>query len=34
MNISLVEAELFHVDEQTDRYDEANSRFPKFSERA
>ena len=26
--------ELFHADRRTDRYDEANSRFSQFSERA
>jgi hypothetical protein len=29
-----VGAELFHLDGQTDRHDEANSRFLKFCERA
>jgi len=28
-----VQAESFHADEQTDRYDEANSHFSKFCER-
>jgi len=27
MTIRLVEAELFHADEQTDRHNQANSRF-------
>jgi hypothetical protein len=34
MKIRPVGAELFHADEQTDRYDEANSRFLQFFERA
>jgi len=29
-----VEAQLFHVDGQRDRHDEANSRFSQFCERA
>jgi hypothetical protein len=29
-----MEAELFHADGQTDRHDEANSRFSQFCERA
>jgi hypothetical protein len=32
MNIHPVGAEVFHVDGQTDRHDEANSRFSQFSE--
>jgi len=32
--IRLVGAELFHADEQTDRHDEANSRFSQFCESA
>ena len=31
MKIRPVGAELFHADEQTDRHDEANSRFRKFA---
>jgi len=34
MKILLVETELFPVDRQTDRSDEANSRFPRFCESA
>jgi hypothetical protein len=34
MKIRLVGAELFLVDRQTDRNDEANSRFPQFCESA
>ena len=34
MNIRPVGAELFHVDGRTDRYDEANSSFSQFWERA
>jgi len=34
MKIRPVGSELFPVDEQTDRHDEANSRFPQFRERA
>ena len=38
MKICTVEAELLHVDGQTDerteRYDEANGSFPQFCERA
>ena len=34
MKIRLVEAELVHADVQTDRHDEANSRFPQFCEYA
>ena len=30
MKIRPVGAELFHVDGQTDRYDEGNSRFPRI----
>ena len=32
MKVRLVEAKLFHADGQT--HDEANSRFPRFCERA
>jgi len=32
MKIRPVVAELFHADGQTDRHDEANSRFPHFCE--
>ena len=31
MKIRPVEAELFHTDGHTDRYDEANSRFSQFA---
>ena len=34
MRVRPVGAELFHLDGHTDRYDEANSRFSKFCERA
>jgi hypothetical protein len=34
MKIRPVEAEMFHVDERTDRHEEANSRIPQFRERA
>jgi hypothetical protein len=34
MKINPVTAELFHADGQTDRHDEANSRFSQFYERA
>jgi len=34
LNVRPVGAELFHVDRQTDRYDEANSRFSQFCEGA
>jgi len=34
MNILRVGVELFHADEQTDRHEEANSRFPQFCEGA
>ena len=34
MKIHPVETELFLVDRQTDRSDEANSRFPQFCESA
>jgi hypothetical protein len=34
MKICLVTAELFHVDGQTKRHEEANSRFSQFCERA
>ena len=34
MKIRPMGAELFHGDRQTDRRDEANSRFPQFCERA
>ena len=34
MKIRLLGAELFHADGQTDRRDEANSRFSQFCERA
>jgi len=34
MEIFPVEAELFHADGQTDRHDEANSRFSQFCEGA
>jgi hypothetical protein len=34
MKIRLVGAELFHEDGQTDKHDEANSRFSQFCERA
>jgi hypothetical protein len=33
MKIRLVGAELYHMDGQTDRHDEANSRFSQFCER-
>jgi len=33
MKIHLVGAELFHADRQTDRYDEANSRFSQMRTR-
>jgi hypothetical protein len=33
MKIRLVVAKFFHADGQTDRYDEANSRFSQFCER-
>jgi len=32
MKICPVETELFHADRQTDRHDEANSRFMQFCE--
>jgi len=32
MKICQVGAELFHVDRQTDRHEEANSRFSQFCE--
>jgi len=34
MKICPVEAELLHANGQTDRYDEANSRFSQFCESA
>jgi hypothetical protein len=34
MKIRPVGAELFHVDRRTDRYDEANSGFSQFREKA
>ena len=34
MKIRLVGSEFFHVDEQTERQTEANSRFPQFRTRA
>jgi hypothetical protein len=34
MKIRSVGAELLHADGRTDRYDEANSRFSQFCERA
>jgi len=34
MKIRPMGTELFHADGQTDRHDEANSRFSKFCERA
>jgi hypothetical protein len=34
MKIRPLEAELFNADGQTDRHDEANSRFSQFCERA
>jgi len=34
MNIRPAGAELFHADGQTDRHNEANSRFSQFCERA
>ena len=34
MKVRPVAAELFHADGQTDRYDEANSRFSQFCLRA
>jgi len=34
MKIRPMGAELFHVDRQTDRQDEANSRWSQFCERA
>jgi hypothetical protein len=34
MKIRSLGAELFHADRRTDRHDEANSRFPRFFERA
>jgi len=34
MKIRPVEAELFHAGGQTDRHDDANSRFSEFCERA
>jgi hypothetical protein len=34
MKIRPMEAELFNADGQTDRYDEANSRFSQLFERA
>jgi len=34
MKIRLVGDELFHADGQTDRHDEANSRFSQFCEQA
>ena len=34
MKIRLVGAEVFRADGQTDRHDEANSRFPHYSESA
>jgi len=34
MKIFRVGAELFHAQRQTDRHDEANSRFSQFCERA
>ena len=34
MEIGSVATEMFHVDRQTNRYDEANSRFSQFCERA
>jgi hypothetical protein len=34
MKIRPVGAELFHVDERSDRHDEANNRIPQFRERA
>jgi len=34
MTIRLVGAELFHADGQSDRHDEANSRFSQFVETA
>jgi len=34
MKIRRVEGELFHADGQTDRHDEANSRFSQFWESA
>ena len=32
MKLDPLEAELFHSERQTDRHDEANSRFSQFSE--
>jgi len=32
MKIRPVAAQLFHTDRRTDRHDEADSRFPQFSE--
>jgi len=34
MKFRPVEAEVFQADRRMDRHDEANSRFPKFCERA
>jgi hypothetical protein len=34
MKIRPVGAELFHVDERSDRHDEANNRIPQFRESA
>ena len=34
MKVPPVGSVLFHTDRQTDRHDEANSRFSQFSERA
>jgi hypothetical protein len=34
MKIRLVEVELFRADGRTDKYEEANSRFSQFCERA